>query len=105
MPEMPSLLVWTPEMLSRIQEGAFFAKGFFVDDASGINIADTGNLVKWVAVKGDVEDWCIYYQNPHEGTFTKDFYDIAINGDKLHYASHIMQLVYATPEMMNLYRY
>jgi len=32
-----------------------------------IPLAGTGHRVRWVAIRGDIEDWCIYIQNPHHG--------------------------------------
>lgn len=101
----PTRLVWTPEDLARIGVGHFFAKGILVDDETGFNIQGTGNVVRWVAQKGDVEDWCIYYQNPSEGFLASDFEEVALTGDKLHHPLWVMRLVPATAEMMQLYRH
>lgn len=101
----PRRIVWTPEDLARIGNGHFFAKGIFVDDETGFNIQGTGNVVRWVAVKGDVEDWSIYYQNPSEGYLVRDFPDVAENGIKLHHPLWILKLVPSTGAMMKLYRH
>ncbi len=101
----PRRLIWTPQDLERIGVGHFFAKGIFVDDETQFNILGTGNVVRWVAQKGDVEDWSIYYQNPSDGFLAKDFEEVAQNGDKLHHPLWVMALVPATPEMMQLYRH
>lgn len=101
----PQRIIWTPEDLARIGNGHFFAKGIFIDGTDGFNIQGTENVVKWVAVKGDVEDWSIYYQNPSDGFLASDFEEVALTGDKLHHPLWVMSLVPATPEMMQLYRH
>lgn len=103
--EFPHPIVWTPELFEKIPNNSFFAKGFFVDDESGVNIAGTGNIVKWVAVKGDVEDWAIYFQNPFMGSFVQDFREIAEHGEKMYYIGDILSLMSITAEMMDLYRF
>ena len=100
----PQRIIWTPEDLARIGNGHFFAKGIFIDGIDGFNIQGTENVVKWVAVKGDVEDWSIYYQPPYLGQLAWDFNQVAQQGDKLHHPVWIGKLVPCDNKMRQLYR-
>ena len=97
--------VWTPEEFAGIDNGAIFAQGILLDDYSCYPIQATGNVVRWVAVKGDVEDWAVYYQDPSLGHLVQEFDEVAMHGDKLYHPLWIMNLVPSVPEMMQLYRY
>lgn len=97
--------VWTPDRFRSVEHGAIFAQGLFLDSPIGFNIQGTENVVKWVAVKGDVEDWCIYHQNPSLGHLAQDFNEVAMYGDKLHHPVWIGRLVNCDNKMRQLYRH
>lgn len=56
--------------------------------------------VRWVAVRGEIPDWSIYYQLP---TFTKS--EVAYIGEKVTTKSVIEELVPCDSEAMEMYRY
>jgi len=100
----PHIQQWTPELFSYIEHNTIFAQGIFLDDYLGYPIQETGNVVKWVAVKGDVEDWAIYYQPPYLGQLVWDFQQVAEQGDKPHHPVWIGKLVPCDNAMRGLYR-
>lgn len=55
--------------------------------------------IKWVAVRGGIHDWCIYYDKPEK---TKE--EIAAFGFKIHDRELIQRLVPADKEAINMYR-
>jgi hypothetical protein len=59
---------------------------------------------KWVAVRGDVEDWAIYKQGSYEAD---EWTDEAISerGDKVHDPKDIKRLVPSTKGAMERYRH
>lgn len=95
---------WTPEMFRQIENDSIFAQGILLDDALGYPIQQTGNVVRWCAVKGDVEDWSIYYQPPYLGQLVWSFEEVKQNGDKLHHPVWIGKLVPCDNKMRGLYR-
>lgn len=94
-----------------------FAKGEFLDSPEGCNIAGTGMITRWVAVRGGIYDWCIYCQNPHyinsvdPGVIAVgyagvwDFEKIAEEGDKIHSEENIRKLVLCSDKAFNMYRH
>lgn len=94
----------TLEGLESIEPKTIFAKGILMDNPFDINIANTGNEVKWVAVRGDVNDWAIYAQNPHEGSLKHDFDYIKRCGDKVYGESNIRKLVLCDDAAFKRYR-
>jgi len=94
-------LLLTLQKLKSIEPKTIFAKkGTFKDGPEGINIARTGQLLKWVAVKGDVDDWAIYCQ-------AADWSDEEIRrmGDKIQDRVNIMKLVPCDNEALSAYRH
>lgn len=96
---------WSPAMLQSVENNSIFARGLLLDSPLGFNIQGTENVVRWVAVKGDVEDWCIYYQNPSLGHLEQDWEQVAMYGDKLHHPVWIGKLVPCDNKMRQLYRH
>lgn len=96
---------WTPEMFRQIENDSIFAQGLMLDSPIGYNLQGTENVVRWVAVKGDVEDWAIYYQNPSYGHLAWDFEQVKQQGDKLHHPVWINKLVPCDNKMRQLYRH
>jgi len=95
----------TKEALELIEPDRIFNSGILIDLPGEINLARTGNRVRWVAVRGDALDWCIYAQNPHEGNLAWDFDEVRRVGDKIHSEDYIRKLVSCTDECFKLYRY
>jgi len=55
--------------------------------------------IRWVAVRGEIHDWCIYY---HRVNMTTEF--IARQGDKMFTEAVIKRLVPCNEEAYSMYR-
>ena len=86
------LLEITPEKI--------FANGEIVDSPLGINMTNSGKQLRWVAIRGWSNDWCIYC---HFATNDWDY--IARSGDKVCMKEHIKRLVPCDEETFARYRY
>jgi hypothetical protein len=90
----------TLEKLKKMKEG-IFAKGEVVDSDKGVNMANTGKILKWVAVKG-YHDWAIYIDNPFMPQPNHEW--VARIGDKIHDREYIRKLVPCDDEALKMYR-
>ena len=90
----------TIEKLKEMKPDTIFAQGETVDSPEGINIARTGQRLKWLAVRGGIWDWAIYC-----GTAEKSFEDIRDWGDKVTGEENIKKLVECDKEAFGAYRY
>ena len=84
-------------------EPGIFAQGIVEDKPKGINMADTGTLLKWVAVRGGIHDWTIYADNPYHPRGSHE--GVANLGDKLTGEENIRKLVPCDTEAFKMYRY
>lgn len=50
----------TRERLDKLEPGTIFASGLDFDGGNGIFLWNTGELLRWVAVRGGVDDWAVY---------------------------------------------
>ena len=91
--------------LKEMKPCTVFAKGVLNDSTKGINLANTGNDVRWVAKRGGIHDWTIYAQNPHYGELEWSYEKVETNGDKIISTDNILKLINATPEALEMYRY
>ena len=89
--------------LKEMQREAIFAQGEVIDSPEGINLANTGKTIKWVACRGWIEDWAIYADNPY--TPQSSFEEVKDYGDKVHSEEHIKKLVYCDNEAFAMYRH
>ncbi len=55
--------------------------------------------VRWIAIRGGIHDWAIYYHNIDRGI---DY--ISSKGDKLHNRLAVLRLVPADKEALDMYR-
>lgn len=107
-------MILTTEILDFLSPEEIFKKGTFLDtkEVGENNIAlccpISNKIVRWVAVRGYISDWCIFCENPHyQGTEWEfcSFEDIKNRGDKLCSENSIKKLVPCTDEAFNRYRY
>lgn len=92
----------TLQQLKDMKPG-IFAQGETVDSPEGCNVADTGKVIKWVAVRGYIHDWCIYTDNPYMPQ--DNFEMVKSNGDKISNEDNIKKLVPCDDEAFAMYRY
>tara|TARA_R100001082_G_C4272992_1_gene120565 strand:- start:300 stop:608 length:309 start_codon:yes stop_codon:yes gene_type:complete len=92
-----------------IPHGSIFSQGVFIDsDEDGyidglptIHAQDTkGKKMSWVATKGQIDDWAVYYH-----FFTEDTDYVKDSGLKLYNENNIKKLVPCTDEVFELYRF
>ena len=79
-----------------------FVQGLTIDSPKGINIANTGKVIKWVAVRGNIYDWAIYTDNPFIPQVS--FFGVRDWGDKLHNREAVKKLVPCDEEALKMYR-
>lgn len=81
-----------------------FASGHEIDSPEGINIADTGQRLKWIAVRGRIHDWAIYAmpEIPEEEIPEEVIHE---RGGKVMGKENINKLVPSTDEAFKMYRY
>ena len=77
-----------------------FADGTIEDSPSGINMENTGRMLRWVAVRGTIHDWSIYCAFAERTT--QEVHDY---GDKARGKENIKRLVPCDKEALNMYRY
>lgn len=90
----------TLEKFNLIQNGEIFSTGETQDNSEGINMINSGDMLRWVAVKGYGNDWCIYAHWAYNSIeYVKDM------GDKVFSKYNIQKLVPCTDEVYSLYRF
>lgn len=52
--------MFTRAKLGKLNPETIFASGLDIDGEDGIYLWNTGELLRWVAVRGSVDDWAIY---------------------------------------------
>lgn len=97
----PTPRMLTLQQLKDMKEG-IFAQGETVDSPEGANMANTGKTIKWVAVRGHINDWAIYTDNPYMPR--SDFEGVARMGDKIHDRETVKKLVPCDDEALKMYR-
>lgn len=91
----------TFEGLQKIADGEVFASGTVSDNPVGVNMANTGELLRWVAKKGmGYHDWCIYIHRAEN-----DMEYIKRHGDKVTNEANIKKLVPCDEETYQRYRF
>ena len=91
--------------LDSYKDGEIFASGYVGDDEHGVNMTRSGKCLRWVAVKGHANDWCIYvhFAN-YQGRYSSDDF-VARHGDKVCGEEHIKKLVPCDDASFARYRY
>jgi hypothetical protein len=90
----------TLEEFDNIKPGTTFDTGLLVDSYEGLNMSGSKKILRWVAVKGWANDWCIYaHLSHHDEEFVK------ASGDKVMGEENIMMAVPCVEDVLNRYRY
>ena len=83
-----------------IPNGTNFAQGEIVDSPEGLYMTGSRRILKWVAVKGYANDWCVYTH------FADNSYDYVRNyGDKVGFEDNIKMVVSCDSKTFGCYRY
>jgi hypothetical protein len=90
----------TLEILKKLQPNEIFAAGKSWDSSRYLNLTNTGKLLRWIAVRGGIHDWCIYAQDA-----SWSIEEVKENGEKIYSESIIRSLVPCTDEAFKMYRY
>ena len=85
---------------SKIDYGKVFAKGEIIDNDEGLCFDRSGKMLKWVAVKGYADDWCVY---AHLADNTFDF--VKSYGNKVTMKENIQKVVPCEEDVFECYRY
>jgi hypothetical protein len=86
--------------LKAIPPNTIFARGVVENSPEGIFMTRDGGLLRWVAVRGGIHDWCIYC------LFASSTWSaVKTRGDKITQEAHIKKLVPCTDEAFQMYRY
>ena len=93
----------TLKILKDMPPYTVFARGEIEDSPKGINMANTGKIIKWVAKRGRIHDWAIYCDNPY--TPFGNYDTILKMGDKVTGEQNIKKLVECDDEAFEMYRY
>jgi len=90
----------TLQNLKDMEPREIFATGTAPDDSVGINMTNSGAELRWVAVRGGIEDWAIYVGGAtNTQTMLRDY------GDKIHDKETIKKLVPCDDEAFKMYRH
>lgn len=107
----------TLQKLKEMEPHTIIDRGEVIDSPDGCNMANTGKMMRWVAIRGGIHDWAIYAQNPHyinsddteviamglSGVW--DWEKIIQIGDKVTREKNIRKLVPCDDEAFGMYNY
>ena len=89
----------TIKQLEDMPPETVFARGEIIDSPDGINMTNSGKLLRWVAKRGRIHDWAIYCHFAD-----KEWWEIEQHGDKVLNQNHIKKLVPSTDDALSMYR-
>ena len=89
----------TLKQLKVMAPDTIFDSGQAMDDGSGINMSNTGSLLRWVAVRGGIHDWAIYCD-----LLYKSIDEVRDMGEKIHDRETVKRLVPCDDEALAMYR-
>ena len=88
----------TIKKLKAMKQG-IFDTGEAIDGPDGINMTNSGKMLRWVAVRGYVYDWTIYCGLAEQSeSYIRDM------GDKIYSRDVIKRLVACDDEALGMYR-
>ncbi len=91
--------ILTLKKLKEMKPG-IFATGIVSDNSVGVNMTNSGRLLRWVAVRGGMHDWKIYCHWAYNSEqWIKD------RGDKIHDMNSVKKLVKASKKALEMYRH
>ncbi len=90
----------TLKELKEMMPDTIFARGTVSDNPVGVNMTNSGRLLRWAAVRGGIHDWAIYCHWAE-----KSYAWIKSYGDKVTSEANIQKLVPCDDESFKMYRY
>ena len=90
----------TLKQLKEMPPETIFATGVALDNVDGLFMANTNKELRWIAIRGGIEDWAIYCH-----FIEKDIEWIKHYGEKVCGESHIKKCVPCDEEAFAMYRY
>ena len=90
----------TLEMLKSMPADTIFATGVLSDSEDCLFMTGSGKELRWVAVRGGIDDWCVYTLFAD-----KSVEEIRRFGDKVHDKRNIQRCVVCDEEAFLRYRY
>ena len=90
----------TIEEFSKYPNTEIFRTGIISDSSTGCNYDNSGKLIKFVAKKGQIEDWAIYV-GPVEWSYD----DIRDWGNKLKFEDSILSCLNVSSNVLEKYRF
>lgn len=91
---------YTKELYDEIPKHTTFAVGTCFDDPSGINMTKSGNLLLWVARKGEINDFSVYTHYLEKGIEW-----ILKSGDKVCSTTNLTNILDCDDDVWCHYRY
>ena len=88
----------TIEKLKKMKPSTTFAHGKMSEDRTGLRWMLSDKQLTWVAQRGNIYDWAIYYGDNDDLTWVKE------HGDKLYNTITIRELVPCDDEAFKMYR-
>ncbi len=89
----------TLDQFNQLPDGEQFATGTISDNEFGIDMNTSNELLRFVAVKGYADDWCVYC---HFATYGERY--ISECGDKITFEVNIRRVVPCDDEVFARYR-
>lgn len=86
--------------LHELPPHSVIATGLTIDNYTGVNMSGSDNVLRWVAVRGEIHDWAIYI-----GFSVQSVDEISRHGDKVYDKGSIKKLVPCDDEAFAKYRH
>jgi hypothetical protein len=90
----------TLRQLKAMPPHTIFARGQIIDSPKGVNLTNSGKMLRWVAERGEMHDWTIYM---HWATNSWEY--ILESGDKPVSPENIRKLVPCSDIAFEMFRY
>jgi len=91
--------VITQETFDATAPGEVFAKGEAPDSPDGLHMTGSGQLLRWVCVKGWADDWCMYCDWAY-----KHWSEVERLGQKVGEKRNILKVIDISSDLMSKYR-
>lgn len=88
------------KQFNEIPDGAVMKTGTISNNPEGCNMSNSGELLRYVAKKGQANDWCVYIQS---ADWTEE--QIKRNGDKVGGKVNILKCIEVDDDVFTRYRY